>query len=67
MLNEALSCHDVITDLEIQHYPDSKVHGVNMGTTWVLSAPDGPHVRPMNLAIKVGEQKNLPLRFFFFR
>ena len=21
--------------------PDSKVHGVNMGPTWVLSAPDG--------------------------
>ena len=22
--------------------PDSKVHGANMGPTWVLSAPDGP-------------------------
>ena len=33
--------------------PDSKVrHGVNMGPTWVLSAPDGPHVGPMNLAIR---------------
>ena len=32
-------------------YPDSKVHGANMGSTWVLSAPDGPHVGPMNLAI----------------
>ena len=31
--------------------PDSKVYGVNMGPTWVLSAPDGPHVGPMNLAI----------------
>ena len=31
--------------------PDSKVHGANMGPTWVLSAPDGPHVSPMNLAI----------------
>ena len=30
---------------------DSKVHGANMGPTWVLSAPDGPHVGPMNLAI----------------
>ena len=29
--------------------PDSKVHGANMGPTWVLSAPDGPHVGPMNL------------------
>ena len=32
--------------------PDSKVHGANMGPTWVLSAPDGPHVGPMNLAMK---------------
>ena len=35
-----------------QHDPDSKVHGANMGPTWVLSAPDGPHVGPMNLAIR---------------
>ena len=27
----------------IQHSSDSKVHGVNMGPTWVLSAPGGPH------------------------
>ena len=32
--------------------PDSKVHGTNMGPTWVLSAPDGPHVGPMKLAIR---------------
>ena len=32
--------------------PDSKVHGANMGPTWVMSAPDGPHVGHMNLAIK---------------
>ena len=31
--------------------PDSKVHGANMGPTWVLSAPDGSHVGPKNLAI----------------
>ena len=31
--------------------PDSKVRGANMGPIWVLSAPDGPHVGPMNLAI----------------
>ena len=24
--------------------PDSKVHGANMGLSWVLSAPGGPHV-----------------------
>ena len=34
-------------------YPDCKIHGPSMGPTWVLSAPDGPHVGPMNLAIRV--------------
>ena len=34
-------------------YQDSKVHGAYMGPTWVLSAPDGPHVDPMNFAIRV--------------
>ena len=29
--------------------PDSKVHGANMGPTWVLSVPDGPHVGPWTL------------------
>ena len=38
---------------EFKICPDSKVHGANMGPTWVLSAPDGPHVGPMNLAIRV--------------
>ena len=33
-----------------RYYPDSKVHGANMGPTLVLSVPDGPHVGPMNLA-----------------
>ena len=32
--------------------PDSKVHGANMGPTWVLSAPGGPHGGLINLAIK---------------
>ena len=32
--------------------PDSKGPGANMGSTWVLSAPDGPHVGPMNLATR---------------
>ena len=34
-------------------FPDNKVHGANMEPTWVLSAPSGPHVGPMNLAIGV--------------
>ena len=33
--------------------PDNKVYGTNMGPTWVLLAPDGPHVGPMRLAIRV--------------
>ena len=32
--------------------PDSKVHVANMGPIWVLLAPDGPHVGPMNFAIR---------------
>ena len=32
--------------------PDRKVHGANMRPTWVLSAPDGPHVGPMNFVIR---------------
>ena len=31
---------------------DNKVHGANMGPTWVLSTPCGPHVGPINLAIR---------------
>ena len=34
------------------HTPDSKVHVANMGPIWVLSAPGGPHVGPMSLAIR---------------
>ena len=36
--------------------PDSKLHGANLGPTWVLSAPDGPHDGPMNLALRRGAQ-----------
>ena len=38
----------------IMTFPNSKVHGPNLGPTWVLSAPDEPHAGPMNLAIRVG-------------
>ena len=41
----------VTTELAFKN-PDSKVHGANMGPTWVLSAPNGPHVGLMNLAIR---------------
>ena len=32
--------------------PRSKVHVANTGPTWVLLAPDGPYVGPLNLAIR---------------
>ena len=39
-----------IVNIFFTHYlPDSKVHGPNMGPTWVLWAPDGPHVGPWTL------------------
>ena len=34
-------------------YPDSKVHGANMGPIWGRQDPVGPHVGPMNFAIWV--------------
>ena len=37
----------------IYTFPDSNIHVAHMGPTWVLSAPGGPHVGPMDLAIKV--------------
>ena len=37
---------------ENNNTPDSKVHGANMGSTWVLSAPYGPRVGPMTLPIR---------------
>ena len=45
----AIPCHIGL------HYnsPDIKVLGANMGPTWVLSAPGGPHVGPMNLTVRV--------------
>ena len=39
--------------LVMDMFSDSKVHGDNKGPTWVLSAPDRPHIGPMNLAIRV--------------
>ena len=65
MINDLSRGYEVWTtnDNEWTHYiafsgntllysPDSKDRGANMGPTWVLSAPGGPHVDPMNHAIK---------------
>ena len=54
--------NDIITDIIINNnqprvfviviaVPDGKVHGANMGSNWVLLAPDGPHVGPINFAL----------------
>ena len=40
--------------LTMNAIPDSKGHEANMEPTWVLSAPDGPHVGPRDLAIRDG-------------
>ena len=34
-------------------YTASMIHGANMGPTWVLPVPGGPHVGHMKLAIWV--------------
>ena len=36
-----------------ERYPDSKVHGANMGPIWGRQDPGGPHVGPINFAIWV--------------
>ena len=35
-----------------QDHPESKVHRANMGPIWGREDPGGPHVGPMNLAIR---------------
>ena len=44
-------------------YPDSKVHGANMGPIWGRQDPGGPHVGPMNFAIWVNSVKWCQLVF----
>ena len=53
-----------VSNCYVENNPDSKVHGSNMGPTWVLSAPDGPHIGPMNLGIREGM---LIICHFWFR
>ena len=44
---------------QFQYYPDRKFHVAHMGPTWVLSAPGGPQVGPMNLDIRVANEIQL--------
>ena len=39
--------------LSMIQYPDSKVHGANVGPIWGRQEPGGPHVGSMNFAIWV--------------
>ena len=43
-------------------YPDSKVHGANMGPSWCRQYPGGPHVGPMNFVIWVCMHTSLESR-----
>ena len=47
------TCLCIVGTEPVDGFPDSKVHGANMGPTWVLSAPRGPHVGPITLVIRV--------------
>ena len=38
-------------DVFAKGFPDSKVHGANMGPIWDRQDPGGSHVGPMNFAI----------------
>ena len=40
-------------ECKVDIYPDSKVHGANMGPIWGRQDPGGPHVGPINFAIWV--------------
>ena len=51
--------HIIRHRFSIELTQDSKVNGANIRPTWVLSAPDGPHVGPTNLTIR--ENMNDPL------
>ena len=46
----------IATSRLLKCYPDSNVHGANMGPIWGQQDPDGPRVGPMNFAIWVGMQ-----------
>ena len=51
LVNKSMSCSNL--HVSCNDYPDSKVHGANMGPIWGRQDPGGPHVGPMNFAIWV--------------
>ena len=44
-------CFLLLRILHSHLYPDSKVHGANMGPIWGRQDPGGPHVGPTNFAL----------------
>ena len=56
-------CSICSVDRLVFTYPDSKVHGTNMGPTWGRQDPGGPHVGHMNLAIWVFYQHTYMISF----
>ena len=42
-----------LAQMHFEAYPDSKIHGANMGPIWGRQVPGGPYVGPMNFAIWV--------------
>ena len=52
--------YDFVLRTEYHLCEQYNVHGANMGPTWVLWAPNGPHVGHMNLAIRNNTIPKLP-------
>ena len=50
LINESYFALQPITIID---YPDSKIHGANLGPIWGRKDPGGAHVGPMNFAIWV--------------
>ena len=51
-----------------KEFPDSTIHGANMGPIWVRQDPGGTHVGPLNFAIWVGlEQNAISIQFYLGR
>ena len=50
-------CPKAWQPLVVEQFPDSKVHGANMGSTCGRQDPGGPHVGHVNRAIWVGLTK----------
>ena len=52
VVTHAIVLHRSVMNKICSYIPDSKVHGANMGPIWGRQDPGGPHVGPMNLAIR---------------